>query len=60
MGHRFVQQRLADLSGRAQLSEGRSDLLENFVSRRGNQFKAWLQMDEKGKVTFEFPEREGT
>jgi DNA topoisomerase-3 len=40
------------------LSEGRSGLLEEFVSRRGNKFKAWLVMDEKGKVTFEFPERE--
>jgi len=40
------------------LGEGRSDLLEDFVSRRGNKFKAWLVMDDKGKVTFEFPERE--
>jgi DNA topoisomerase-3 len=40
------------------LNEGRSDLLEDFVSRRGNKFKAWLVMDDKGKVNFEFPERE--
>jgi DNA topoisomerase-3 len=40
------------------LAEGRSDLLEAFVSRRGNKFKAWLVMDDKGKVGFEFPERE--
>ena len=42
------------------LKEGKSDLLETFVSRRGNKFKAWLLMDKKGKVTFEFPEREET
>jgi DNA topoisomerase-3 len=40
------------------LGEGKSDLLEEFVSRRGNKFKAWLVLDDKGKVTFEFPERE--
>jgi len=40
------------------LTEGKSDLLDQFMSRRGNKFKAWLVMDEKGKVTFEFPERE--
>ncbi|MCU0771099.1 MAG: DNA topoisomerase III [Verrucomicrobia bacterium] len=40
------------------LAEAKSDLLAEFVSRRGNKFKAWLVMDDKGKVTFEFPERE--
>ena len=40
------------------LAEGRSDLLADFMSRRGNKFKAWLVMDDQGKVTFEFPERE--
>jgi DNA-directed RNA polymerase subunit RPC12/RpoP len=40
------------------LQDGKSDLLDQFVSRRGNKFKAWLVMDDKGKVTFEFPERD--
>jgi DNA topoisomerase-3 len=41
------------------LTAGRTDLLSRFVSRRtGRTFSAWLVMQEKGKVGFEFPERE--
>ncbi len=40
------------------LAEGRTDKLEGFVSRKtGRPFAAWLVLDEKGKVTFEFPPR---
>jgi DNA topoisomerase-3 len=40
------------------LQEGRTDLLSKFISKRGRPFSAWLVLDESGKVTFEFPERE--
>jgi len=40
------------------LQEGRTDLLSQFISKRGRPFSAWLVLDESGKVTFEFPERE--
>lgn len=41
------------------LSEGKTDLLEGFVSSRsGRPFGAWLVLDDAGKVTFEFPPRE--
>lgn len=40
------------------LKEGRTGLLDQFISRRGNKFSAWLVLDEAGKVRFEFPERE--
>jgi DNA topoisomerase-3 len=40
------------------LADGKSELLEEFISRRGNKFKAWLVLHDKGKVGFEFPERE--
>lgn len=41
------------------LSEGKTDLLEGFVSSRsGRTFAAWLVLDDAGKVTFEFPPRE--
>jgi DNA topoisomerase-3 len=36
----------------------KSDLLEKFVSKSGKPFSAWLVLDAKGKVTFEFPDRE--
>lgn len=40
------------------LAEGRTDLLESFVSSRsGRPFAAWLVLDD-GKVAFEFPPRE--
>jgi DNA topoisomerase-3 len=40
------------------LATGRTDLLKEFVSKRGNKFSAWLVLDEDGKVSFEFPPRE--
>jgi DNA topoisomerase-3 len=39
------------------LATNKTDLLEQFISRSGRPFKAWLVMDDQGKVTFEFPER---
>ncbi len=40
------------------LTEGRTDVMKQFISRAGRPFAAWLVMDAKGKVTFEFPERD--
>ena len=41
------------------LAEGKTDLLEEFVSSKsGRPFAAWLTTDDDGKVTFEFPPRE--
>ncbi len=40
------------------LAAGRSDLLDKFISKSGKPFPAFLVMDKKGKVTFEFPERD--
>jgi len=40
------------------LSTGKSDLLDKFISKAGKPFPAFLVMDKKGKVTFEFPERD--
>ncbi|MDE3066040.1 MAG: DNA topoisomerase III [Verrucomicrobiota bacterium] len=40
------------------LADGRTDLLDKFISKSGKPFPAYLVMDEKGKVTFEFPPRE--
>jgi DNA topoisomerase-3 len=41
------------------LKSGKSDLLDKFISKAGKPFPAFLVMDDKGKVTFEFPPREG-
>ena len=40
------------------LADGRTDLLDKFVSKFGKPFSAFLVMDDMGKVTFEFPPRE--
>jgi predicted nucleic acid-binding Zn-ribbon protein len=40
------------------LAAGKSDLLDKFISKAGKPFPAYLVMDKKGKVTFDFPERD--
>ncbi|MCL4176552.1 MAG: DNA topoisomerase III [Verrucomicrobia bacterium] len=40
------------------IQDGRSDLLSNFISKRGRPFTAWLVLDDRGKVGFEFPDRD--
>jgi DNA topoisomerase-3 len=40
------------------LATGKSDLLDKFISKSGKPFPAFLVMDKKGKITFEFPERD--
>jgi DNA topoisomerase III len=41
------------------LAENKSDLLDKFISKAGKPFPAFLVMDAKGKITFEFPPRDG-
>jgi DNA topoisomerase-3 len=40
------------------LAEGKTDLLDKFISKTGRHFPAWLVVDDSGKVTFEFPPRD--
>jgi DNA topoisomerase-3 len=41
------------------LKDGKTDLLDNFLSRAGRTFSAHLILEGKGKVGFEFAPREG-
>jgi len=42
------------------LSKGKSDLFQEFISAKsGRPFPAYLVMDDLGKITFDFPPREG-
>jgi DNA topoisomerase-3 len=41
------------------LQTGKTDLLDKFISKAGRLFPAYLVMDDMGKVTFDFPPREG-
>ena len=40
------------------LATKKSDVMDKFISKSGKPFPAFLVMDAKGKITFEFPERE--
>jgi len=40
------------------LTTRKTDLMDKFISKAGKPFPAYLVMDDKGKVTFEFPPRE--
>ena len=40
------------------LAARKSDLLDKFISKGGKPFAAFLVMDAKGKITFDFPDRE--
>jgi glutathione peroxidase-family protein len=41
------------------LTTGKTDVLDKFVSRAGKPFAAWLTLKGKGKIEFEFPDRDG-
>jgi DNA topoisomerase-3 len=40
------------------LATKKSDVLDKFISKSGKPFPAFLVMDKKGKITFEFPSRD--
>jgi DNA topoisomerase-3 len=42
------------------LANGKSDVIDKFISKAGRPFSAWLVLGENGKVTFEFPERDAS
>ncbi|HEB49519.1 MAG TPA: DNA topoisomerase III, partial [Desulfobulbus sp.] len=39
------------------LTRGRTELINGFISRKKRPFDAYLLLDDKGKLTFEFPPR---
>jgi DNA topoisomerase III len=54
----ILQQPIEPAQAQKILATGRSDLLDKFISKGGRPFSAYLVMDEKGKVAFDFPARE--
>jgi DNA topoisomerase-3 len=60
IGKAILQQPVDRAQAARLLAEGKSDLLKDFVSNKtGRKFSAYLIVDDAGKVTFEFPPREG-
>ncbi len=59
IGKVILQQPIDRVQAVKLLSENKTDLLKNFISKAGRPFPAYLVLDDLGKVTFEFPPREG-
>jgi DNA topoisomerase-3 len=59
LGRRILEQRIDETQAIKLLTEGKSDLLENFCSKRtGKIFAAFLTLNDQGKIGFEFSPRE--
>jgi len=54
----ILQQPIELAQAKKILETNKSDLLDKFISKSGKPFPAFLVMDEKGKITFDFPPRE--
>jgi DNA topoisomerase III len=57
-GKIILQQPVEHEQMKKMLADGKTDLLDQFVSKRGRKFKAFLVIDAEGKVSFEFEKRE--
>ncbi|MGA2787723.1 MAG: DNA topoisomerase III, partial [Verrucomicrobiota bacterium] len=54
----ILQQPIEPAQAQKLLATRKTDLLDKFISKAGRPFPAYLVMDAKGKVTFDFPPRE--
>ena len=54
----ILQQPIERPQAQKLLTAHKTDLLDKFISKSGKPFPAYLVMDDKGKVTFDFPPRE--
>lgn len=54
LGRTILKRELANDECAYLLKERKSDLLKGFISRRGRPFSAYLVIDNKGKLSFEF------
>ena len=58
IGKTILEQPIEPAQAQKILATSKSDLLEKFISKAGKPFPAFLIMDKKGKITFDFPPRE--
>src|SRR5581483_1331944 len=58
IGKVILEQPIEPAQAKKILADSKSDLLDKFISKAGKPFPAYLVMDEKGKITFDFPPRE--
>jgi DNA topoisomerase III len=58
IGKTILEQPIDVVQAAKILKDKKSDVLEKFISKSGKPFPAFLVMDKKGKITFEFPSRD--
>jgi DNA topoisomerase-3 len=58
IGNTILEQPIELAQAQKILADGKSDLLDKFISKAGKPFPAYLVMDAKGKITFDFPPRD--
>lgn len=58
IGKTILEQPIDVVQANKILSTSKSDLLDKFISKAGKPFPAFLVMDKKGKITFDFPPRD--
>jgi DNA topoisomerase-3 len=58
IGKAILEQPIDAVQAAKILKDKKSDVMDKFISKSGKPFAAFLVMDKKGKITFEFPERE--
>jgi DNA topoisomerase-3 len=58
IGRTILEQPIDAVQAAKILKDKKSDVLEKFISKSGKPFQAFLVMDKKGKITFEFPARD--
>ncbi|NOS72742.1 MAG: DNA topoisomerase III [Verrucomicrobia bacterium] len=59
IGKTILEQPIEAAQAAKILKDSKSDVMDKFISKSGKPFPAFLVMDKKGKITFEFPPREG-
>jgi DNA topoisomerase-3 len=58
IGKTILEQPIDAVQAEKILATSKSDLLDKFISKAGKPFPAYLVMDKKGKITFDFPPRD--
>ena len=58
IGKTILEQPIEAEQAQKILAASKSDLLDKFISKAGKPFPAFLVMDKKGKITFDFPPRD--
>jgi hypothetical protein len=58
IGKVILEQPIEPAQAKKILSDKKSDQLDKFISKAGKPFPAFLVMDAKGKITFDFPSRD--